>query len=296
MRRLLSLSACCFIAAVVLAEDVSPSAPKSASRPPPDTHGIDMRTQAGPPGPRYSPPVPVDARLPTFWLIGDSTVRNGRGDGAGGQWGWGAYFGTAFDPAKLNVVNRAVGGLSSRTFLTQGHWARTLTLLKQGDFLVMQFGHNDNGPLNDDSRARGTIKGVGDETEAIENLLTKQPEVVHSYGWYLRQYIREARAKGVTPVVCSPVPRKTWQDGRIARSTDSYAGWARAVAAQEGVAFIDLNEQIARRYDELGPAGVEPLFADEHTHASQAGAELNASIVAAGLRALPGDPLAAFAK
>lgn len=241
-------------------------------------------------------PEPADPKLPSLVLIGDSTVRNGRGDGEGGQWGWGDYLGAYFDPAKLNVVNRAVGGLSSRTFLTQGHWERALTLLKRGDTLVLQFGHNDNGPLNDNSRARGTIKGVGEETEEIDNLLTKQPEVVHSYGWYLRKYIREAKAKGVTPVVCSLVPRKTWKDGHIVRSADGYAGWAKQVASEEGVAFIDLNETIAARYDQLGEAAVDPLFADPHTHTSQAGAELNASIVAAGLRGLAGDPLAAYAK
>ena len=240
-------------------------------------------------------PEPADAKLPSIVLIGDSTVRNGRGDGEGGQWGWGDYLGAYFDPAKVNIVNRAIGGLSSRTFRAQGHWARALTLIKPGDFVVMQFGHNDNGPLNDNSRARGTIKGTGEETEAIDNLLTKQPEVVHSYGWYLRQYIREAKAKGATPVVCSPVPRKTWKDGHIVRAADGYAGWAQQVASEEGVAFIDLNETIAARYDGLGEPAVDPLFADAHTHTSKAGAELNAAIVAEGLRALPGDPVAAWA-
>jgi hypothetical protein len=119
---------------------------------------------------------------------------------------------------------------------------------------------------------------------------------VHSYGWYLRKYVREARAKGATPVVCSLVPRKTWKDGRIVRATGSYADWAREVATEEGAAFIDLNETVAARYDAMGEAAVNPLFADEHTHTSQAGAELNASIVAAGLRKLSGDPLAACAK
>jgi lysophospholipase L1-like esterase len=236
-------------------------------------------------------PEPADAKLPSLLLIGDSTVRNGRGDGEGGQWGWGDELGAFFDPAKINVVNRAVGGLSSRTFLTQGHWERALTLLKPGDFVVMQFGHNDNGPLNDNSRARGTIKGTGEETEEIDNLLTRRHEVVHTYGWYLRKYIRDAKAAGVTPIVCSLVPRKTWKDGKIVRSADSYAGWAREVAAQEGVGFVDLNELIARRYDELGPAKVDPLFADGHTHTSLAGAKLNAAIVAGALRSLPGAPL-----
>lgn len=241
-------------------------------------------------------PEPANPKLPSLVLIADSTVRNGRGDGAGGQWGWGDSLGAYFDPGKINVVNRAVGGLSSRTFLTQGHWERALTLLKPGDYVLMQFGHNDDGPLNDTSRARGTIKGTGEETEAIDNLITKQHEIVHSYGWYLRQYIHDAKAKGVTPVVCTPIPRKTWKDGKIVRSANSYAGWARQVAEQEGVGLIDLNELIAGRYDALGQAKVDPLFADPHTHTSRAGADLNAGVVATALRSLPGDPLAQYFK
>ncbi len=239
-------------------------------------------------------PEPADPKLPSIVLIGDSTVRNGRGDGAGGQWGWGDSLGDYFDPAKVNIVNRAVGGLSSRTFLTQGHWERALTLLKPGDFVLMQFGHNDDIALNDATRARGTIKGVGEETEEIDNLLTKQHEVVHTYGWYMRKYIREAKAAGATPIVCSLVPRKTWQDGKVSRQTETYAGWARQVAAQEGVGFIDLNDLIATRYEALGAGKVERLFADPHTHTSKAGADLNAVVVAGGLRALPGALLDAW--
>ncbi len=236
-------------------------------------------------------PEPEDPALPSLVLIGDSTVRNGGGDGAGGQWGWGDELASHLDLSKVNLVNRAIGGLSSRTFLTQGHWARALTLLKPGDFVVMQFGHNDDGPLNDTKRARGTIRGVGGETETIDNQLTGQREVVHTYGWYLRRFIRDAKARGVTPIVCSPVPRKIWKDGRIVRSPDGYAGWARQVAAEEGVAFIDLNDLVARRYDALGPVQVDALFADEHTHTSLTGAKLTAAIVADALRDLPGHPL-----
>ena len=241
-------------------------------------------------------PEPANPALTTLFLIGDSTVRNGRGDGAGGQWGWGDPLAEHFDAAKLNVVNRAVGGLSSRTFLTQGHWARVLALLKRGDLVVMQFGHNDPGPLNDDKRARGTIAGTGGETQEIDNILTKQHEVVHTYGWYLRQFIREAKAAGATPIVCSPVPRKTWQDGKVARWAGTHGGWAKQVAAQEQAAFIDLNELIAQRYEILGEEKVNALFADPHTHTSRAGAELNAAIVAEALRALPGSPLGKYAK
>ena len=236
-------------------------------------------------------PEPTDPELPSIVLIGDSTVRNGGGDGAGGQWGWGDYLGAHFDPARINLVNRAIGGLTGRTFLTQGHWARALTLMKPGDTLLIQFGTNDGSAINDTTRARGALPGSGEETEEIDNLLTKQHEVVHTNGWYLRKFVREARAAGVVPVLCSLVPRKIWTDGKIVRSVNSSAAWARQVAAEEGVAFIDLNELVARRYEELGAVKVNTLFADEHTHTSRTGAELTAGIVAAELRALPGDPL-----
>jgi lysophospholipase L1-like esterase len=240
--------------------------------------------------PRKPLPVPANPRLPSLFLIGDSTVRNGQGDGAGGQWGWGEPLVAYFDASKINVVNRAVGGLSSRTFLTLGHWDKVLAMLKPGDVVIMQFGHNDSGPLNDTSRARGTIRGTGEETEEIDNLLTRQHEVVHSYGWYLRKYIADAKAKGATPIVCSLVPRKTWEGGKIARSQD-YAVWAYNVAQSEHVAFIDLNEIIAAKYDTMGTEKVEAMFADPHTHTSLAGAELNAASVVAGLKALKKNPL-----
>ena len=82
----------------------------------------------------------------------------------------------------------------------------------------------------DVARARGTIKGTGEETKEIDNPITKQHEVVHSYGWYLRQFVAGARAKGATPVICSLIPRKIWNAGKIVRAKEGYASWAEAVA------------------------------------------------------------------
>ena len=240
-------------------------------------------------------PEPTQPALPSLILIGDSTVRNGRDDGQGkgaaGQWGWGHPLAAWFDPGKVNVVNRAVGGLSSRTYVTSGHWARTLAFVKRGDVVLMQFGHNDAGPVNDTSRARGTLRGVGDEAEEIDNQLTGRHETVHTYGWYLRQYVADIRARGATPVICTPIPHKAWDaQGRTKRDRDTYAGWAATVAKAEGVALIDLNEGIARRYDDLGRDAVLRLFPatvpDEHTHTNWAGAVLNAQVVVAGLKGL----------
>src|SRR5215469_13337242 len=126
--------------------------------------------------------MPLNPKLPSLFLIGDSTVRNGQGTGTGGQWGWGDFLAPYFNTNKINVVNRALGGTSSRTFY-HDQWPGVLTILKPGDFVIMQFGHNDNNPINDTNRARGTIKGAGAETQIITNLLTHQVEIVHSFGW-----------------------------------------------------------------------------------------------------------------
>jgi lysophospholipase L1-like esterase len=237
---------------------------------------------------------PANPRLPTLYVVGDSTVRNGRGDGSNGQWGWGDLIGQYFDPAKINLVNRALGGRSSRTFITEAHWDIVMDSLKPGDFVMIQFGHNDGGPVNDESRARGSIRGTGDETQEIDNLLTKRHETVHTYGWYLRKYISDTKGKRATPILCSLVPRKIWKDGKVVRNSDDYAGWAAQVARSEGVPFVDLNEIIARRYEHIGPEKVDPLFADEHTHTTLAGAEVNAESVIAGLKALKQNPLAPY--
>lgn len=254
-------------------------------------------------------PEPANPTLPSIILIGDSTVRNGHDDGQGkgaeGQWGWGNPIAAYFDPAKVNLVNRAVGGLSSRTYITSGHWERTLAFIKPGDIVLMQFGHNDASPVNDDKRARGSIRGIGAESTEIDNILTGKRETVYSYGGYLRKYIADIRAKGATPVVVSLIPRKAWNEegpdaGKVRRNKGDYAGWAAEVARLEKTGFIDLNELAARRYDEMGREGVMKMFPvtvpDERIHTNWAGAALNAQIVVAGLKTL-GDPrMASFLK
>ncbi|MBL7969738.1 MAG: rhamnogalacturonan acetylesterase [Prolixibacteraceae bacterium] len=218
---------------------------------------------------------------PTVFTIGDSTVKNGQGNGAGGLWGWGDPFQQYFDTAKVVVKNRALGGTSSRTFQTKGLWDEVLKELKKGDFVLMQFGHNDGGAINDDSRARGTIKGVGEETEEIDNILTKQHEIVHSYGWYLRKMVRETKAKGATPIIVTPIPRNDWENGAVKRTPRSYPDWAIQVARQEKIMFIDLNRLMSEQLNQLGEGKVTGtyFFSHDHTHTSAEGAKMAAKIV-----------------
>ncbi|HEY1788486.1 MAG TPA: rhamnogalacturonan acetylesterase [Verrucomicrobiae bacterium] len=237
---------------------------------------------------------PANPGLPSLFIIGDSTVRNGEGIGTGGQWGWGDLLAPYFDTNKINVVNRALGGTSSRTFY-RDQWPAVLAMFKPGDFVIMQFGHNDSSPINDTSRARGTINGVGDETREIDNLVTGKKEVVHSFGWYEKSIIAEAKAKGATPMVCSLIPRNNWENGRVVRNKNNYAGWAEETANSENVSFLDINEIIARDYDALGREKVQLLFvAGAGPHTSLAGAETNATCVIAALKDLKTNPVAEY--
>jgi lysophospholipase L1-like esterase len=230
--------------------------------------------------------VALKKEKPVLYIIGDSTVRNGDGTGKSQQWGWGSFIAPYFDTTRMGVQNHAIGGRSSRTFITEGRWDRITSKLKKGDIVIMQFGHNDGGPLDDTARARGSIRGIGEDSARIYNPIRKMNETVYSFGGYMRRYIRETRAAGAIPIVCSPIPRNDWKNGKVVRSPQSYAGWAKAVAEVEGVAFIDLNDIIATRYEAMGPEAVKPFFPVDHTHTDKAGAQLNAEIVMAEMKKL----------
>jgi lysophospholipase L1-like esterase len=241
----------------------------------------------------HAMPVPRDPALPSLVIIGDSTVGNVHGEAPDSLWGWGDAIAGSFDLTRLNVVNRAIPGLSSRTYLTQGHWGSVMALLKPGDVVLMQFGHNDTSAVNDPTRARGSIAGIGDDTEVIDNLMTGDHEVVHTYGWYLDRFVRDARGKGASVVVCSPVPRRIWEGTHIFRGGD-YAPWAKAAAERARVPFIDLNARVAARYDAIGAQAAARFFPSDNTHTNRAGAEVVAATVIEGLRALRPDPVAAY--
>ena len=221
---------------------------------------------------------------PVFYIIGDSTVKNGDGTGKNNQMGWGTVITPFFDTTKISVRNHAIGGRSSRTFVTEGRWDKILETLKKGDYVIMQFGHNDAGPLDDTARARGTIKGIGEDSTEIYNPIRKIKEVVHSYGWYMRKFVRETKTKGAIPIMCSLIPRDNWKDGKVVRSDDSYALWAKQIAEQEGAYFIDLNELISVKYEEMGEQEVHKFFPVDHTHTNLDGAKLNAEVVATALK------------
>jgi rhamnogalacturonan acetylesterase len=236
------------------------------------------------------------ANKPTVYLIGDSTVKNGRDNGAGGLWGWGHFIGDLFDAKKVEFKNHALGGTSTKTFRVLGLWDSVLVKMKPGDYVIMQFGHNDSSPLDDSARARGTIKGNGDESKEIYNPILKKKELVHSYGWYIRQFVRETKAKGGIPIVCSLIPRNSWNNGKVNRS--EYVEWARAAAIQENAYYIDLNKLIADEYNKAGEAKVNELYfgPKDATHTIEEGAKFNAQKVVDGIKEIKGLKLNKYIK
>ena len=228
-------------------------------------------------------------KIPTLHIVGDSTVRSG---GKDGQWGWGERIGPFFDTRKINVVNHAIGGRSARTFETEGRWQKVADAIKPGDFVNIQFGHNDQGRIGDPAnKGRADGPGTGDETvEDTKPDGTK--ELVHTFGWYLRKFVKEVRAKDATAILCSPVPHKQrWETGR---DFENIARWAEEVARTNNALYFDLTQIVTDAYKTAGKEQVEAFFADKGTHTSDLGAKFNARCVIVGLKSLPNQPLDRF--
>lgn len=226
---------------------------------------------------------------PTIYIIGDSTVRNTNRP----QCGWGEMINQFFDTTRIRISNQAMAGRSTRTFVKEKRWEKVLSTLKAGDFVIMQFGHNE-GSKPDTSRAgyRGVLRGTGDETVEL-TWKDSTIEIVHSYGWYLKKFVNEAKAKGAIPIICSMIPRNQWDytikgdtasKRVVRRAGNDFGKWAREAAASEGAFFIDLNSITADKYDQLGPEEVKKLFQGDHTHTNVDGARMNAASVAEGIR------------
>jgi rhamnogalacturonan acetylesterase len=239
-----------------------------------------------------------DSQKPTLYIVGDSTVRNG----ANNQRGWGERIGRFFDTTKINVENRAIAGRSSRTFINEGRWDKILEAARPGDFVLIQMGHNDGGAVDDGRRARGSLPGLGEETKEIDNSQTGQHEVVHTYGWYLRKYIADARAKGMTVYLCSQIPHCPQKPVEAATADKDlvekvkHVAWAEEIAKDQNVPFVDLNRTILKHYVGMEPADIKSKYFTpvDNTHTSTDGAELNAACVVECLRSLKDCKLADY--
>jgi hypothetical protein len=226
----------------------------------------------------------INEKSPVAFLIGDSTVKCGAGNGEDNKWGWGSYLQNYFDTTRISIENCALGGRSSRTYFTEGLWNRVLPAIKPGDYVLIDFGHNDGGPMNT-GRARASLPGTGDDSKKVVMEKDGSTEKVYSFGHYIRMYIRQAKAKGAKVIVMSHTPGNRWTDNHMNRCDKTYGKWSKEVAEQEGVSFIDLNDLTANKFEAIGKEKTAAYYADS-VHNTQEGAVLNAESVVEGIRSL----------
>lgn len=219
---------------------------------------------------------------PVVFITGDSTVKNTDKD-EDGMWGWGSQAGTIFNEKKCTVVNAAMAGRSTRTFLEEGRWDKVYNSIQPGDYVLIQFGHNDIGDI-DSKKERGVIASADDTCHVYRLASNHQYKVIYSFGWYLRKFIQDVREKGGTPILLSLTPRNEWPGGKIERRNDSYGKWYRKVAEDTGCEFIDIHNITADALDKIGREKAAVYYNHDHTHTSLLGARLNAQSVAKGLK------------
>lgn len=222
---------------------------------------------------------------PVLFTIGDSTVRNeDKGDG---MWGWGSVIVEFMDTTRISVENHAMAGRSARTYLDEGRWDKVYNALQPGDFVLIQFGHNDAGDINI-GKARAELPGSGGESKVFLMEATGKYKVIYTFGWYLRKFIMDVKEKGAYPIVLSHTPRNKWDNGQIERNTNSFGAWTRQAAEEAGAWFIDLNKITADKLQDMGfnegLRVVGEYFKRDHTHTSLKGARLNAQSIVDGVR------------
>jgi lysophospholipase L1-like esterase len=243
----------------------------------------------------------VKSDLPTLFICGDSTAANGNPR----QRGWGALLVDYFDTSKVNLVNYSQGGINFPGYYAS-RWPQVVAALKPGDFVVVELGHNG-----------GHLPGTGDETGPGWGGRGE----VHTFGWYVRQFIRDARAKGATTIVSTTSTRYLWtnpnatfnaQNGSLISKNDNYDPaddrvergmgdvmpdgrrtmlvWAEQVAKQEEAPFVDHSGITADLYETRGREVVGKYHSDR-THTYTEGAAVNAETFIAGLKTLADMPL-----
>jgi rhamnogalacturonan acetylesterase len=239
---------------------------------------------------------PLDAKLPTLFIVGDSTARNGP------DLGWGDHLAHYFDTTRINVANRAHAGRSSRSYMVEGSWDKVLAEMKPGDYVLLQWGHNDGGELGG-AKPRGSLHGLGEETQEVPQttgVMAGKTETIHTYGWYNRKYIADARAKGAIPMLLSLTEQNIWKPDasgvpQLQHGMASYDELERQIAETEHVPYIDMGTIEWNRLSATGPEKTALLFPIDHTHTSSEGAELNAQSVVIALE-IEKAPLVAYLK
>ncbi|HEY3328720.1 MAG TPA: rhamnogalacturonan acetylesterase [Capsulimonadaceae bacterium] len=192
-------------------------------------------------------------------LAGDSTVADYPGDDP--MRGWGQILPRYFNTDDVIIGNFAAGGRSTKTFITEGRWASVLAF--KPDWVLIQFGHNDSH----------------------EPHLPESTDADTEYAALLRRYVDDTHEAAATPILVTPMHRARWNETgvHLTQELAPYADAMRRVAAEKGVALIDLYALSEAAFEEMGEPALSGLLAEplnDRTHFNAAGAELFAGMVA----------------
>ncbi|CRK26034.1 hypothetical protein BN1708_004093 [Verticillium longisporum] len=217
-------------------------------------------------------PLSVEPRATTKILISsDSTTANYATGNA--LQGWGYYLNTY---TTLDVRNLARNGRSTRSFINEGSWSSLLASTAQGDYVLIEMGHNDDGDptaVGTTAADRATLRGIGEETKVVTTS-TGAKETVHTFGWYLREMIADVKAKGATPIISGMVNRNYW-NGNTLRTDWPFATYAQQVAKAAGVEYLDHTKYFVALFQSFGPTKAKTYFPNDNTHTNWDGAKLN---------------------
>ncbi|KAF7347700.1 Carbohydrate esterase family 12 protein [Mycena venus] len=223
----------------------------------------------------------------TVYLAGDSTMA--AGGGGSGTDGWGQYLGQYLT---IPVVNDAIAGRSARSYTDEGRFTSLINTVKSGDFVIIEFGHNDglSGAVdNGREDAFGDVYSVTATGESVQNYLTESngtTEVIHTFTFYMQNAIVSLRAKGATVIVSSQTPgtvphHNIWNGTSIAAGP-RFVLYAQEVAATNSVTYVDHYDYVAQAYDKIGETTVNTYYPIDHTHTLPVGAQVVAQAFVRG--------------
>lgn len=225
-----------------------------------------------------------DPTLPTLWIVGNGDGRDAAGQREGVRWV--GALGPLLDTARIQIADRTDARSSTRGYIVAGQWSDVVSAIKPGDFILIQFAQRSATPDGADNQL-ASLPGVSDDMREGEDPIHHRREIVHTYGWYLRQYAVEAIARGATPILCSPVANTV----AFSEASNDVA-WSRGIAVQQRIPFLDLPAAMAAPSAPRMSAGTGDAPAGGAP--SVLGPDAVADAVVAGLKGLTGDPLSGY--
>ncbi|KAM0197870.1 hypothetical protein ACHAPI_004602 [Fusarium lateritium] len=205
----------------------------------------------------------------TVYFAGDSTMaKNGANDGVTD--GWGNHIGKYL---KVTAVNKAIGGRSARSYTNEGRFQEIIDVVKKGDIVVIEFGHNDGGSPNTNDNKRSDCPGSG--TEVCTSDVTG--EKVYTFVFYVSQAAKALVAKGATVILSSQTPNNQWETGTFQPAAPRFVGYvpiATKAIASASVTYVDHFAAVTNMYKKLGKDKVNSLYPKDHTHTSVEAADL----------------------